>query len=131
MYCGRQKYKSGTLKTNVTFIPVRPAQLERALLDGIGDVIGFELIVTPERAREALLTNPIAYDVKQINAGPTRIARLRKKAATEGLDPNKWFGNVELAVARDVGQETVRYVSNIYKHYVAYKLTLDESSSKN
>jgi membrane-bound lytic murein transglycosylase MltF len=65
------------------------------------------------------------------NAGPTRIARLRKKAATEGLDPNKWFGNVELAVARDVGQKTVQYVSNIYKYYVAYKLTLDESSSKN
>ena len=64
------------------------------------------------------------------NAGPTRIARLRKKAATEGFDPNQWFGNVELAVARDIGQETVQYVSNIYKYYVAYKLTLEESGSK-
>ncbi len=64
------------------------------------------------------------------NAGPTRIARLRKKAAAEGFDPNQWFGNVELTVARDVGQETVQYVSNIYKYYVAYKLTLEESSSK-
>jgi membrane-bound lytic murein transglycosylase MltF len=29
------------------------------------------------------------------NAGPNRIARLRKQAAQEGLDSNKWFGNVE------------------------------------
>ena len=64
------------------------------------------------------------------NAGPTRIARLRKKAATEGFDPNQWFGNVELVVAKEVGQETVQYVNNIYKYYVAYKLTLAQSASK-
>jgi membrane-bound lytic murein transglycosylase MltF len=64
------------------------------------------------------------------NAGPTRIAHLRKKAAGEGLDPNQWFGNVELVVAKEVGQETVQYVNNIYKYYVAYKLTLEESASK-
>ena len=62
------------------------------------------------------------------NAGPTRIARLRKKAASEGLDPNRWFGNVELVVAKEVGQETVQYVNNIYKYYVAYKLTLEKST---
>jgi membrane-bound lytic murein transglycosylase MltF len=62
------------------------------------------------------------------NAGPTRIARLRKKAAGEGLDPNRWFGNVELVVAKEVGQETVQYVNNIYKYYVAYKLTLEKSA---
>ncbi len=64
------------------------------------------------------------------NAGPTRIARLRRQAAMDGLDPNKWFGNVELAVARDVGQQTVQYVSNIYKYYVAYKLTLQKENPK-
>jgi len=56
------------------------------------------------------------------NAGPNRIVRLRKKAELEGLNPNKWFGNVELEVARGVGEERVTYVSNIYKYYVAYKL---------
>jgi membrane-bound lytic murein transglycosylase MltF len=61
------------------------------------------------------------------NAGPTRISGLRKQAANQGLDPNKWFGNVELMVAKDVGQETVRYVANIDKYYVAYKLTLEQS----
>ena len=28
-----------------------------------------------------------------------------------------------------VGQETVQYVSNIYKYYVAYKLTLEEAGT--
>ncbi|MFZ0543313.1 MAG: lytic transglycosylase F, partial [Candidatus Sulfotelmatobacter sp.] len=64
------------------------------------------------------------------NAGPSRIARLRKKAASEGLDPDKWFGNVELVVAQNVGQQTVQYVSNIYKYYVAYKLTLEQAGTK-
>jgi hypothetical protein len=47
------------------------------------------------------------------------MVRVRKKAEADGLDPNKWFGNLALEVARDVGQETVTYVSNIYKYYVA------------
>lgn len=65
------------------------------------------------------------------NAGPNRIARLRKQAVTEGLDPNQWFGNVELVAAKDIGQETVQYVSNVYKYYVAYKLTLEQSQTHN
>ncbi len=65
------------------------------------------------------------------SAGPTKIAALRKRAASEGLDHNRWFGNVELIVAKDVGEHTVQYVSNIYKYYVAYKLTLEESRTIN
>jgi membrane-bound lytic murein transglycosylase MltF len=64
------------------------------------------------------------------NAGPNRIARLRKEAAARGLDPNKWFNNVELVVAEDVGREPVQYVSNIYKYYIAYKLTLDRAQKR-
>ena len=58
------------------------------------------------------------------NAGPNRIASLREQARKEGLDPNVWFGNVELVVARDIGEVTVTYVGNVYKYYVAYKLAL-------
>jgi membrane-bound lytic murein transglycosylase MltF len=58
------------------------------------------------------------------NAGPNRIARLRKETKKQGLDPNKWFGNVELMVAKDIGQETVQYVANVYKYYVAYKMAI-------
>ncbi len=60
------------------------------------------------------------------NAGPTRIARLREDAKNHGLDPDKWFGSVERVAAEEIGRETVQYVSNIYKYYVAYKLILEE-----
>jgi len=56
------------------------------------------------------------------NAGPARVAQLRKEAAKRGLDPNKWFHNVEVVAADRIGPETVTYVSNIYKYYTAYKL---------
>jgi membrane-bound lytic murein transglycosylase MltF len=74
--------------------------------------------------------NKTLFTFASYNAGPNRIVRLRKKAQADGLDPNKWFGNVELEVAEDVGQETVNYVSNIYKYYVAYKLTAEQAQAK-
>jgi len=61
------------------------------------------------------------------NAGPNRMASLREQAPKEGLDPNQWFGNMELMVARNIGQVTVTYVGNVYKYYVAYKLALQQS----
>jgi len=71
--------------------------------------------------------NKTLFTLASYNAGPNRIASLREKAATEGLNPDEWFGNVEFVVAREIGQQTVRYVSNIYKYYVAYKLILEQS----
>ena len=71
--------------------------------------------------------NKTLFSFASYNAGPNRIVRLRKKAAEEGLDANKWFGNVELEVAEDIGQETVTYVSNIYKYYIAYKLADEQA----
>lgn len=59
------------------------------------------------------------------NAGPGNIARMRADAAKRGLDPDQWFENVEVVVARRIGIETTSYVRNIFKYYVAYKLTLD------
>jgi membrane-bound lytic murein transglycosylase MltF len=59
------------------------------------------------------------------NAGPGRIAGMRKEAAKRGLDPDMWFNNVELVTAEKIGIETTTYVRNIYKYYVAYKLMLD------
>jgi membrane-bound lytic murein transglycosylase MltF len=71
--------------------------------------------------------NRTLFTFASYNAGPVRIGTLRKEAEREGLNPNEWFGNVEFMVAREIGQETVRYVSNIYKYYVAYKLVLEQS----
>ena len=64
------------------------------------------------------------------NAGPGRIRQLRRETAKRGLDPNVWFGNVEVLVAERIGRETVTYVSNIYKYYVAYQLLADENARK-
>jgi membrane-bound lytic murein transglycosylase MltF len=57
------------------------------------------------------------------NAGPARIAKLRKEAGENGLDRNLWFGNVEIIAGQRIGRETVNYVSSVYKYYVGYKLT--------
>ena len=65
------------------------------------------------------------------NGGPNRIARLRREAAARGLDADKWFNNVELLAAEQIGRETVQYVSNIFKYYVAYKLVLERSEERN
>ncbi len=73
--------------------------------------------------------NRLLFTFAAYNAGPNRIADLRKKAPAQGLDPNKWFGNVELLVAQSVGPITVQYVSNIYKYYVAYKLVVEQGES--
>jgi membrane-bound lytic murein transglycosylase MltF len=56
------------------------------------------------------------------NAGPGRLRQLRREAEKRGLDPNVWFGNVERVASERIGRETVTYVSNIYKYYVAYRL---------
>ena len=42
-----------------------------------------------------------------------------------GLDPNVWFDNVERVAAYRIGRETVQYVANIYKYYIAYTLVQD------
>jgi membrane-bound lytic murein transglycosylase MltF len=59
------------------------------------------------------------------NCGPGNVAKARKEAGKRGLDPNKWFNNVEIVVAQRVGTQTTTYVRNIYKYYVAYRLMLD------
>jgi len=59
------------------------------------------------------------------NCGPGNVSKARKEAVKRGLDPDKWFNNVELVVAQQIGTETTTYVRNIYKYYVAYRLTLE------
>jgi len=59
------------------------------------------------------------------NAGPGNISKMRKEAVKRKLDPDKWFNNVEIVVSEKIGMETTTYVRNIFKYYVAYKLTLE------
>jgi membrane-bound lytic murein transglycosylase MltF len=70
-------------------------------------------------------TRPL-FAFASYNAGPGNISRMRRIAAQRGLDPNTWFNNVELVTAEKIGLETTTYVRNIYKYYIAYKLTLEQ-----
>ena len=65
--------------------------------------------------------NKTLFTFASYNAGPARVRGLRNKAEAAGLDPNVWFDNVEVIAAREIGRETVQYVSNIYKYYIAYR----------
>ncbi|WP_321922517.1 MltF family protein [Paraburkholderia guartelaensis] len=64
------------------------------------------------------------------NAGPENIAKMRKEAASRGLNPDKWFNNVEIVVAEKIGAETTTYVRNIYKYYAAYKLIVEAQAAR-
>ncbi len=64
------------------------------------------------------------------NAGPNKVKRLRKEALQMELDTNVWFRNVEVVAAKRIGRETVQYVSNIYKYYIAYRLILKKIELK-
>ena len=70
------------------------------------------------------------FSFASYNAGPARVAGLRKKAAQMGLDPNVWRGNVEVVAAREIGRETVTYVANILKYYAAYRLIEERSRER-
>ena len=64
------------------------------------------------------------------NAGPGRLRQLRRETERRGLNPNVWFGNVERVASERIGRETVQYVSNIYKYYVAYRLVVDRQEAR-
>jgi membrane-bound lytic murein transglycosylase MltF len=64
------------------------------------------------------------------NAGPGRLRQLRQEAKARGLNPNVWFGNVERIASERIGRETVQYVSNIYKYYVAYRLVRERAQAR-
>jgi membrane-bound lytic murein transglycosylase MltF len=74
--------------------------------------------------------NKLLLTFASYNAGPGRIRQLRKEAEKRGLDPDVWFGNVEQIASERIGRETVTYVSNIYKYYIAYKLMTEERARR-
>jgi len=64
------------------------------------------------------------------NAGPTRIDFLRAEAARRGMNRDVWFNSVERVAAEKIGGETVTYVRNIYKYYIAYQLVQEEARER-
>jgi membrane-bound lytic murein transglycosylase MltF len=74
--------------------------------------------------------NKVLFAFAAYNAGPGRIDQLRQLAAKRGLNSNVWFSNVEAIAAEKIGMETVTYVSNIYKYYLAYKLVTEREEER-
>ena len=74
--------------------------------------------------------NKLLFAFASYNAGPAKVNRLRKETAAMGLDPNVWFHNAEIAAAKIIGRETVQYVSNIYKYYIAYRMVTEQKQKK-
>lgn len=73
--------------------------------------------------------NKTLFTFAAYNAGPAKVAKLRKEAAEMGFDRNVWFNNVEVVAAKRIGRETVQYVGNIYKYYTAYKLIREKAQA--
>ena len=69
--------------------------------------------------------NQWLFSLAAYNAGPAKIIRYRQEAAENGYDPDRWFDNVEIIAARRIGSETVTYVSNVFKYYVGYQITVE------
>jgi membrane-bound lytic murein transglycosylase MltF len=74
--------------------------------------------------------NQTLFALASYNAGPARIRSLRAKAEAQGYDPDRWFDNVEVVVAREVGREPVTYVANILKYYAAYSLAVSRQQQR-
>jgi membrane-bound lytic murein transglycosylase MltF len=72
-------------------------------------------------------TNRALFAFASYNCGPGNVSKMRKLAVQRNLDPDKWFNNVEVVTSEKIGGETTTYVRNIYKYYVAYKLTLEHA----
>ncbi|MDH3906717.1 MAG: lytic transglycosylase F [Gammaproteobacteria bacterium] len=72
--------------------------------------------------------NQWIFSLAAYNAGPAKINRYRLEAAENGYDPNRWFDNVEIIAARRIGRETVTYVSNVFKYYVGYQITMQRGA---
>ena len=84
-------------------------QLLPALVDGKIDLAAAQLTVRPVLQKFVDFSNPTRTNVSEIVV---------------------WFGNVEVIAAERIGRETVTYVANIYKYYVAYKLVVEASERK-
>ena len=77
-----------------------------------------------------LKIDQMAFTWAAYNAGPARVLKMRNLAKEMGLDANIWYSNVEVAAAKIIGRETVEYVRNIFKYYIAYSLINNQPSKK-
>ena len=66
--------------------------------------------------------NIMLFALAAYNAGPERIRVLRSQAKQRGLDPDRWFDNVEIVAAEQISRAHVQHVGNVYKYYQAFRM---------
>jgi len=81
------------------------AWIKRRYFDSVEDM----------RERDRLRMALAAY-----NAGPRTLIDARRRARRMGLDPDRWFRHVEVALLAMGKSEPVQYVSEINQRYVSY-----------
>ncbi len=72
----------------------------------------------------------INFSLAAYNAGPGRIRALQRDAEARGLDPYKWFYNVEILARQFIGHETVNYVTKIQKTMIGVRSSFELSKHK-
>ena len=81
-----------------------------------------EVEQNPGLDSESAHEHAYALALAAYNAGPARISRLQRQAASRGLDPKRWFEGVDALVSREVGREPVDYVDNVFVYSVRIQL---------
>lgn len=61
-----------------------------------------------------------AFMLAAYNMGPQRVQSLRAEARRRGLDPDRWFFQVERVALDELGMAVPSYVSAVNKYYLAY-----------
>ena len=105
----------------------------------VGDIYAARAEHPRRRQVHALHDRPVLRQRAdgQVEQGALRLRRLQRRARrgsracarrrrSGASIPNVWFNNVELVASEKIGRETVTYVANIYKYYIAYKLITED-----
>jgi membrane-bound lytic murein transglycosylase F len=67
----------------------------------------------------------IKFALATYNAGHSPIQRAQNLAIKQGLNPNIWDGNVELALIKGRGKRTVNYVKEVYNRYTTLSMMFE------
>jgi membrane-bound lytic murein transglycosylase F len=67
----------------------------------------------------------IKFALATYNAGHSPIERAQNRAKQQGLNPNVWDGNVELALKKGRGKRTVNYVKQVYNRYTTLSMMFE------
>jgi membrane-bound lytic murein transglycosylase MltF len=62
----------------------------------------------------------MAFVLAAYNLGPERVQAMRAEARKRGLNPDRWFFQVERVAMEQVGMGPVSYVNSVNKYFLAF-----------